>query len=431
MLNQDGLLDIATAQNRSRGGMYSGLNSSFRYDEGGLYARVIDKPAMDCVGKGITISGDEDKEICDDFDRLKLIQVLQDAARYIDLSGGAVIVPIIAGRAYKSFIMPFNPNTQYKIDSLRVYPISDFSPSGDVYTDANNPKFNMPIFYNWNNVTIHESRMIAIKGMPFSSMNVQANPFQGRVTAAKKMEAVNAYYDAVGLTLKVLERKQQAVYTMQGLADALLTDKQNQTTDGEQTVRARINLVDNVRSLLNSVVIDGGDGTKESTGDEFVINDLSLSGIKDAVAIQESRVSADTGIPVTVLFGQSANGLNATGESDWKNYYSTLTAIQSMLSPAIERIVAMLAGQIDIKGLADNWKIEFNPLPDTDEKADAEVAKLKADANKVEADSIATIYNLGFTDDAQIIEYMKSKNLFGYAEEVSKSEAASYANETS
>ena len=218
---------------------------------------------------------------------------------------------------------------------------------------------------------------------------------------------------------------------MQGLADALLTDKQNQTTDGEQTVRARINLVDNVRSLLNSVVIDGGDGTKESTGDEFVINDLSLSGIKDAVAIQESRVSADTGIPVTVLFGQSANGLNATGESDWRNYYSTLTAIQSMLRPAIERIVAMLAGQIGIKGLADNWKIEFNPLPDTDEKADAEVAKLKADANKVDADSIATIYNLGFTDDSQIIEYMKSKNLFGYAEEVSKSEAASYANETS
>ena len=193
MLNQDGLLDIATAQNRSRGGMYSGLSSSFRYDEGGLYARVIDKPAMDCVGKGITISGDEDKEICNDFDRLKLIHVLQDAARYIDLSGGAVIVPSIAGRAYKSFITPFNPNTQYTIDSLRVYPISDFSPSGDVYTDANNPKFNMPIFYNWNNVTIHESRMIAIKGMPFSSMNVQANPFQGRVTAAKKMEAVNAY----------------------------------------------------------------------------------------------------------------------------------------------------------------------------------------------------------------------------------------------
>ena len=120
------------------------------------------------------------------------------------------------------------------------------------------------------------------------------------------MEAVNAYYEAVDLTLKVLERKQQAVYTMQGLADALLTDKQNQVTEGEQTIRARINLVDNVRSLLNSVVIDGGDGTKESTGDEFVINDLSLSGIKDAVAIQESRVSADTGIPVTVLFGQSA-----------------------------------------------------------------------------------------------------------------------------
>ena len=102
-----------------------------------------------------------------------------------------------------------------------------------------------------------------------------------------------------------------------------------------------------------------------------------------------------------------------------------------MLRPAIERIVAMLAGQIGIKGLADSWKIEFNPLPDTDEKAEAEVAKINAEANKIEADSIATLYNLGFTDESQIIEYMKSKNLFGYAEDVSKTEAASYANETS
>ena len=101
-----------------------------------------------------------------------------------------------------------------------------------------------------------------------------------------------------------------------------------------------------------------------------------------------------------------------------------------MLRPAIERIVAMLAVQIGIKGLADNWKIEFNPLPDTDEKADAEVAKIEAEANKIEADAVATLYNLGFTDESHIVEYLKSKNLFGYAEEVSKSEAASYANET-
>ena len=102
-----------------------------------------------------------------------------------------------------------------------------------------------------------------------------------------------------------------------------------------------------------------------------------------------------------------------------------------MLRPAIERIVAMLAGQIGIKGLADNWKIEFNPLPDTDEKADAEIAKINAEANKIEADAINTIYSMGITDDSHIVEYMKSKNLFGYTEDVSKAEAASYANETS
>ena len=429
--NQDGLYDVAKSHNNAKGGAFNYFNVLSAYDSGGLFSKVVDKPAMDCVAKGISIKGDDDKEICDDFDRLKLIQVLQDAARFIDLSGGAVIVPIIAGRAYKSFITPFNPNTQYTIDSLRVYPISDFSPSGDVYTDANNPKYNMPIFYNWNDVTIHESRMIAIKGMPFANNVANNNPYQGRVTATKKMQAAYAYYHAVDLTLKVLERKQQAVYKMTGLASALLDDKQNGTSDGEQVIRARISLVDGIRDMLNMVSVDNGDGTKDSVGDDFVVNDMNLSGIKDAVAIQESRVSADTGIPVTVLFGQSANGLNATGESDWKNYYSTLTAIQSMLRPAIERIVAILAGQIGIKGLADNWKIEFNPLPDTDEKSDAEIAKLNAEANKIEADAVATLYNLGFTDESHIVEYMKSKNLFGYAEDVSKTEAASYANETS
>jgi hypothetical protein len=49
-------------------------------------------------------------------------------------------------------------------------------------------------------------------------------------------------------------------------------------------------------------------------------------------------------IPATKLFGRSPQGMNATGESDTRNYYEMITSLQErMLRPALEKLLPVMA----------------------------------------------------------------------------------------
>ena len=273
--------------------------------------------------------------------------------------------------------------------------------------------------------------MIGVRGAPWSKQNKFSNPFKGRPVAEKQFQAVSDYYDACNLSMRVLERKQQAVYKMKGLALALAEDVMNGDTENEKIILKRIALVDAIRGMLNQVTIDGGDGESVS-GDDFVLHDMNLSGLDTVIGIYQTKLSADTSIPVSILFGESPKGLNATGNGDWQGYYTKITSLQARyLKPAFERLLALLANQTGITGLAADWSIEFNPLEELSEKERAEVDKMKADAAKVHADAINSIMSTGVANPEQIFKYLIDNQLFGFTPETSENEAQEYAAETS
>ena len=50
------------------------------------------------------------------------------------------------------------------------------------------------------------------------------------------------------------------------------------------------------------------------------------------------------GIPATRLFGRSPQGMNATGESDLKNYYEMIDQLRERhLRPALEKLLPVIA----------------------------------------------------------------------------------------
>ncbi len=67
-------------------------------------------------------------------------------------------------------------------------------------------------------------------------------------------------------------------------------------------------------------------------------------------------------IPATRLFGRSPQGLNATGESDLKNYYERIAQLQeTYLRPALERLLPVL--EISAFGYyAPDSEIVFEPI---------------------------------------------------------------------
>ena len=343
------------------------------YDRGGIYARVIDKPAGDAVARGFDlVDGDDDKQAQAEFDRLAVLPKLSDALRLSMLNGGAALVPICDDAA--SMAAPLNVERVRRITGLRVFPVDDFSVR-QKYADITKENFGEPELYEVkrgeSHLVIHESRVIPIAGYPMSS--AQDFPWKGRGIASRMYGSISRWSSALDFSLEILRRKQQAVHRMKGLADAIGGGM-------EDEVRKRVGLVDGVRNALNGVTVD--------SEDDYTVIDLSTSGIRELIAEYQIAVSAECGIPVAILFGRSAAGMNATGEADFEAYYDHIETLQRMkLTPALERITELVLAQDGMQDIGD-WFIQWKPLKSPTEKQQAELDKLRNEALAAQASTL-------------------------------------------
>ena len=340
------------------------------YDRGGIYARVIDKPAGDAVARGFDlVDGDDDKQAQAEFDRLAVLPKLSDALRLSLLNGGAALVPICDDAA--SMAAPLDVERVRRIAGLRVFSVDDFSVR-QKYADITTENFGEPELYevkrSESHLVIHESRIIPIAGDPMAS--AQDFQWKGRGIASRLYGSISRWSSALDFSLEILRRKQQAVHRMKGLADAIGGGM-------EDEVRKRVGLVDGVRNALNGVTVD--------SEDDYTVIDLSTSGIRELIAEYQIAVSAECGIPVAILFGRSAAGLNATGEADFEAYYDHIETIQrTKLTPALERITELVLAQDGMLDIGD-WFIQWKPLKSPTEKQQAEMEKTQEEARAIQA----------------------------------------------
>ena len=119
--------------------------------------------------------------------------------------------------------------------------------------------------------------------------------------------------------------------------------------------------------------------------DDYTVIDLSTVGIRELIAEYQIAVSAECGIPVAILFGRSAAGMNATGEADFDAYYDYLETLQrTKLTPALERITALVLAQAGMQDIGD-WFIQWKPLKSPTEKQQADLDKARAEARAIQA----------------------------------------------
>ncbi len=80
-----------------------------------------------------------------------------------------------------------------------------------------------------------------------------------------------------------------------------------------------------------------------SAGDTYENHPYSFGGISEIYEAFMMDMAGAAGIPATRLFGRSPQGMNATGESDMKNYYEMIGQLQERhLRPALERLLPVM-----------------------------------------------------------------------------------------
>ena len=206
---------------------------------------------------------------------------------------------------------------------------------------------------------------------------------------------------------------------MRGLAEAIQTQM-------EAVVRKRVEMVDAARNALNGVAVDAED--------DYQVLSSDMGGIKDTLAEFQIAVSAEAGYPVSVLFGRSAAGLNATGDGDLEGFYNAVAMGREVkLNPALERLVSSIRAQRSLAGTGtaqgEAWSITWPPLKPATAKEEADVRKANAEASAREMDALSAAVDNGLSQD-QALRYMKQEGLYGLVPDANGQSATSYAAAT-
>ena len=410
VLNQYGTQNDTTEQYEySPEGGVMDIKLNQLYEGDGLFAKIIDTPADECVKQGFSFGNLSDEKVesflRQSLDDLDWEDVFSTAVKWSRLFGGAIGVMLVDDGG--ELDEPLNWSSIKSIDEVRIYERAIVQPD---YTSLYriNPqydggshiqsKFGMPQYYTvmsqYGSFVVHESRCLVFRNgrLPERTSNplyqIWGMPEYIRIKRAMR-DATVAHGDAT----KLLERSVQAVYSMKGLADECSTE------EGENRILKRLQTIDTSRGLMNTISID-------ADGENYDFKTFSFSGVSDVVDTSCNLLSALTNIPQTILFGRSPAGMSATGESDMENFYNFVERIQkTMLRPNLQVLLDVIiqagvhSGELD---KAPDIHLEFNPLWSLSEAEQAQVESTKAQTASTRANTAIAYVNNQILDPTEV-----------------------------
>ena len=115
-------------------------------------------------------------------------------------------------------------------------------------------------------------------------------------------------------------------------------------------------------------------------GDAVHNTQYTFTGLEEVYEAMALDLSGASRIPMTKLFGRSPAGMNATGESDMRNYYDYVDTLrESKLRPVIQQLLPVMAMSA-WGGVPDGLRVDFPPLQTPNPSEVAEIAEKKGRA---------------------------------------------------
>ncbi len=345
------------------------------YRESALARRVVDLPAEDSCREwrewqaesaDITLIEAEEK-------RLGVQGKVKAAQQLARLTGRAAI---LIGDGAANTEAPLDPAKMKKggLKYLTVLDRDTLTP-GELDLDVASEGFRAPKCWNLAagdvSKKLHPSRVVIFYGIPpITSWDTEfgVSVLSGQVDAIKRVDEV-----ATNVNSLVYEAKVD-VLKIPNLMKQLAA----RGASFETEMLRRLTLAATGKGLSGMLVIDADE--------EYEQKSATFGSIPDVMDRFAQLCSAASGIPMTLLFGMSPAGLNATGESDVRLYYDRIRVGQTVvMTPAMAildecLIMSSLGNRPD--DLFYKWKPLWQPS-ENDTAANAEkymntLAKLDA-----------------------------------------------------
>jgi phage-related protein (TIGR01555 family) len=378
------------------------------YEQSWLIRRIVEKLPQQGTRSGWDLSvGDETssrmKAQLDDVvgwtEKLHLRPGLAAAATYSRLYGGGALVLIADDRT--PIDKPLNLKRLrtihgfYPIDRWRLYPAAGWSGIGEpesywfwTQADRDLQKLNDQAgskmvtsaglgLTEATQIEIHSSRVIRIEGLPCSWRSQQERQWWGVSVVDLVWDVFKRWETGQQSAADILHDFDLVVHKLPGLANML-------AAGGEDKLRQRLQANAMARSTIGAYLL--------SDGEELTNLNRSAAGIADIIANLKSEITGASGLPHTLLWGESPSGLGADGRSEQAAFGNEVADWQAQhlkepLRRVYELVMACAEGPWKGQKPPDDWEITFRPTytPTEDEQAELRSKVATADAQYIQA----------------------------------------------
>lgn len=331
------------------------LTLTYAYLTHGILQTLIDVPVDDAFRGGIDID-------CKELDE-KQIQELQDhwaeterleAVKYLwkwtRLYGGGGIIINAPGNPSK----PLNPNQINEDTLLEFYPADLWELNMATTNQYGQPvPYVRPMYesdtpYNYYGVPLHRSRVLKVNGKQAPSFLRPSLRGWAMSEVERLVRDLNQYLKNQDLVFELLDEAKIDVFKISGFNSSVATDP-----TGQKAAR-RVQAANKGKDYQNAIVLD--------SADEYEQKQIQFTGLAEMLQEIRRGIANSLRMPMTKIFGQSPEGMSATGESDIENYNSMIEG--EIRTKCTYVIVQML--KLDCQKLfgfmPDQIQIEYKPL---------------------------------------------------------------------
>lgn len=352
---------------------------STAYRDMWLVRRVIEARSDDALREGWGI----DKAKIPEFLRLNTATheegAFQRALRMADLKGGAGIFIGYKAAAGQDLLEPAPPNAE--VAFLEVFDKFQLQ-AQDRVREVDSPEYDRPQIWQVSGprrsgLRFHHSRLIRFPGAPRATdlgASEQDRDWGDSVLQSvwEDVQRYGVFWQSVA---HLMQLSSVGVLKLKGLIAMLATKNRG---DAE----ARIDVLNETLSLTRLMLLDS-EGSEDYHREAVSFTDMPA-------LLQEVQLATAGAfkMPVTKLFGRSPAGMNATGESDTRNWYDEVAVYQhNYVEPRLEKVLTITEGKtIDIK---------FEPLWQPTETDQATVRNLQINGTE-------RLWSMGVISDAEI-----------------------------
>ncbi len=337
----------------------------------GLGRKIIRNPSEDATREWIEITGDDEGDLSRYLNELKVKGAMRDAMNWARAYGGAlVVIGVDDGREiHEPMAASWRSVNWVRVFDRRRVPIS---PS-NYDLDINSARYGEIEHYTVYPLTghsfnVHHTRAVQVVGDKLPDDLEQQYKGWGQPVMLSMWRDVAAVVGSFQAATNIMQELIVGKYKFVGLAEKLAAGE-------EKAIQRRIDIIAASKSIANAVMLD-------AELEDYQRDSASVAGLADILDRQMMFIAGLAEQPVSILFGRSAAGMNATGENDVREYYDKVASEQEeRLREPIEGIAYLCNEAADGPNLGD-YAIEFKPLWQMSDKETVDMRKTQSDTDR-------------------------------------------------